>query len=227
MTPMYPPDPTRYLLIAALLSGCAASTDTPEGELGGQFGEEMPVPCAESRLELTPDDEVEELGISAAQAWAWLEPTRTAPLQWTEPLEERVDELEIAAAPGEGAPVWLVRDPWEGTPEEDCTDGLLLPAVVTLRSLDGLLDEALELELRLLEADRADFDLAVTPDAIAGDLAEALSGEGESAPTLWLLIAGQLDDQAGTEGYLSQVLEGPDPDAAGSEPIPLGSWSGP
>lgn len=210
----------RSLLLAALFAGCA---EAPFEEQGGQFGEEMPPPCGETRVELGPGELVEDLGIGAEQARAWLASTWTAPLQWTEPLEARVDQLQLTSSPDAGAATWLVREPPAGGAEADCADGLLLPATLTLRSLDGLLDESLALELRLFDAERAEFDLALTPDAVGGDLAEAL-GEGGDG-TFWLLIAGHLELGGGTEGALSQVVDGTD--AAESEPIPLGSWLSP
>lgn len=215
-------------LLAMLAPACAAPLGEPEGDeaFGGQIGEEQPPPCTQELEEISPEQAVDDVGLSAAEAWETLAVEHPASLQWTG-LDLADSVLRLTPAAGDGVVYRLVLNEAEGEEPEGCPDGLLIPATFAFQSDDGLLDELVEVELVVWSQGSATFSGQLDAEAVQGALGEddlLAPGDGQVRT---LLLWGDLDE-ASSAGELALSTAPADAgDAAEGDAddfLYLGSW---
>jgi hypothetical protein len=165
------------LMMGLLAAGCQVpetagdAAGDPCGDagadcLGGQTGEEMPIPCEESSEVVPADDDA--AGFSAEDLLAAFGASRAA-LTWSDGATDGLS-LSLTLA---GEVTFIESTPSSDEVDEElCVDRLLFGGRLALESDDGALSEALDLELWASELSALEGDAALVASSLEGDWAD-------------------------------------------------------
>ncbi len=185
----------RWLTLLALLwlpAGCLGGQST--GELDDGPGDEQDR-CDQTRMPLAPDER-SPLGFSASDVLGFVLGSHQRELTWlpTSPgmaaspaPSTTTVTIEINGTAGEIE--YVNAEPREEDAamdeagDESCSDWVQIPVVVSLRTVDGGLDEAFETHLVAWDAEGAEFDHVIPADRIGGSISVTLEGKPRATLT--------------------------------------------